>query len=465
MHRNSPRRLFLEALEQRHLLTGVCQPSTDSLLTSHTPAATPPAAAVSSGTTKAALAAAAAPTDDAYENNDTFSTAANLGTLSALKTVSGLVMNDTTDWYKFTMNSTGGSSDFVKMTFTHALGDLDLELYSSAGRLLARSQGVTGTETISLQNRVAGTYYVRAYGYRGVHNPSYTLSIDPGVATVVTPTPTPNPTPSPNPTTSTGAFDIQLNFQGLTTSERAIFDRAAARWEQIIIGDLPNATYNGRAVDDLLIDASAVSIDGVGGTLGQAGPDRFRVGTLFPYHGTMQFDTADLASMERDGSLLSVIEHEIGHILGIGTLWDDRGLLAGGGTSNPRYTGSRAVAEYNAIFGVTGTSVPVENTGGAGTRDSHWRESVLSNELMTGWAGPGISLPISRITVASLADLGYQVDMSRADAYTRPTSSLAARAASSSTSTSSAGLVGAAAIDTATHRERQATDHVMSLWD
>jgi hypothetical protein len=67
--------------------------------------------------------------------------------------------------------------------------------------------------------------------------------------------------------------------------------------------------------------------------------------------------------------------------------------------------------------------VPVENTGGAGTRDSHWRESTFNNELMTGYLNNG-SNPLSRITVASLADIGYQVDISRADAYSPPAGSL-----------------------------------------
>jgi hypothetical protein len=433
------RSLRFESLESRQVLSSIHQP-----VTANEPANI--AAVVT-----APSATATTTTDDAYENNDTFSSASNLGTLTATKTINGLAMNDTVDWYKFKMDSGGTSSDFVKLTFTHLQGDLDLELYSSSGRLLGRSQSVTNSERLSLQNLPAGTYYLRAYGYRGVHNPSYSLTIDPGAPIVAAVTPAPAP--------AAGAFDIQLKFQGLTSSEQAIFNQAAARWEQIIVGDLPNATYNGVAVDDLLINASAVSIDGVGGTLGQAGPDRFRVGTLFPYHGSMQFDTADLASMERDGSLLSVIEHEIGHILGIGTLWDDRGLLSGAGTSNPRFTGAHATAEYNRIFGRNESGVPVENSGGAGTRDAHWRESVLSSELMTGWAGPGTSLPLSRITVASLADIGYQVDITKADPYTKPGSTLPA-----STSSSSSSLSGVLAFDSILQRERRSVDDVMTLW-
>jgi hypothetical protein len=45
--------------------------------------------------------------------------------------------------------------------------------------------------------------------------------------------------------------------------------------------------------------------------------------------------------------------------------------------------------------------------------------------VMTGYAGPGSDLPLSLITVASLADLGYQVNRSAADPYTPPGSSVA----------------------------------------
>src|SRR3712207_7394171 len=48
-----------------------------------------------------------------------------------------------------------------------------------------------------------------------------------------------------------------------------------------------------------LIDASGVAIDGPGGVLGQAGPDYVRGGSYLPVHGVMEFDTADLARLER----------------------------------------------------------------------------------------------------------------------------------------------------------------------
>lgn len=106
------------------------------------------------------------------------------------------------------------------------------------------------------------------------------------IATVTTP---------PN----TSGFTITLNMTGLTATQQTIFQQAAARWSQAIVGDLPNITYNGTVIDDVLINASAVAIDGAGGILGQAGPDRIRSSSQggLPFLGTMQFDSADMASM------------------------------------------------------------------------------------------------------------------------------------------------------------------------
>lgn len=338
------------------------------------------------------------PTDDGYENNDTLATASDLGTVTTTRTINNLVMADGHDWYRFTLSTAGTSASSAVINFQHAQGDLDLELYNAAGTRIGNSDSATNSETISLSGLNAGTYYLHVLGYQGASNPNYSMVI------------------TPNGGPSAGGFSIQLRMTGLTSSQQAIFQQAVARWQQVIIGDLPNATYNGVTVDDLLIDASASSIDGAGGILGQAGPDRFRSGSSLPYHGVMQFDSADLASLEASGGLIYTVMHEMGHVLGIGTIWSNRGLLSGAGTSNPRFTGTQATAEYNSIFGTAATGVPVENSGGSGTRDSHWRESIFGNELMTGYLNSGTN-PLSRVTVASLADIGYQVDISRADSY------------------------------------------------
>ncbi|MEJ3656640.1 leishmanolysin-related zinc metalloendopeptidase [Actinomycetes bacterium KLBMP 9759] len=218
-------------------------------------------------------------------------------------------------------------------------------------------------------------------------------------------------------------FSIEVRFLGgLTERQRAAFAAAADRWTTVIVGDLPTAVVDGEEIDDVLILAEGSAIDGPGRVLGQAGPTDLRPASagpaaLLPAKGVMSFDTADLATMESDGTLDDVIAHEMGHVLGIGTLWSRKRLLAGSGSNDPTFTGSGAVAQYAAL-GRSG-AVPVENQGGPGTREGHWRESVFGHELMSGFISrPGN--PLSRLTAASLGDLGYQIDIEAAEPYTIP---------------------------------------------
>ncbi|MEO2003177.1 MAG: proprotein convertase P-domain-containing protein [Candidatus Poribacteria bacterium] len=215
-------------------------------------------------------------------------------------------------------------------------------------------------------------------------------------------------------------FRIEVRFsRGLTASQRDVFQTAGARWSEIITGDLPSDNR----VDsdaDILIRAAGVPIDGVGRVLGAAGPTVFRPGSSLPSAGVMRFDSADLSRMEADGSLLNVIIHEMGHVLGIGTIWDRTGLLVHEGTANPTFVGRNAIREFTTLRGDTAaTPVPVANTGGPGTRDAHWRETIFGHELMTGFLGTGVN-PVSRMTIASLQDVGYVVDYDAVDPYVVP---------------------------------------------
>ncbi len=330
------------------------------------------------------------------------------------------------DWYKVTVAA--GSATLSATTPTSSL-DTVLGVYTAAGSRVASNDDISYPSNTDSRVTVAlsaGTYYVGVTNYSGTAGGAYTWAVDSASPPTVPPPPT------------AGGFAVTVRTTGLTASQQAVFQQAAARWAQVITGDVPDATYNGVAVDDILIDASGAAIDGPGGVLGQAGPDRLRSGSLLPVHGVMQFDTADLAQLEASGQLFNVIVHEMGHVLGIGTIWQQKGLLSGAGGANPLFTGAQATAAYDQIFGTTG-AVPVENSGGSGTRDAHWREGVFGRELMTGYLNSGTN-PLSRVTVASLADLGYQVNLAAADAYT-PVAGL--RSGGGGGSTGGAGLVAA----------------------
>ena len=217
------------------------------------------------------------------------------------------------------------------------------------------------------------------------------------------------------------AFNIEVRFVGgLSARQRAAFSAAANRWSRMIVGNLPPVNVEGDRIDDLLIMARGSNIDGRGGILGQAGPTHLRPRTFLPAKGIMSFDIADLSGMEKAGTLGDVICHEMGHVIGIGTIWGKKRLLRGAGTKDPTFTGKAASREYGALKGPESTAVPVANSGGAGTRDAHWREGVFANELMSGFISSRGN-PISRVTVGSLQDVGYVVDLNAAEPYGLPT--------------------------------------------
>jgi hypothetical protein len=241
-------------------------------------------------------------------------------------------------------------------------------------------------------------------------------------------------------------FDIELCYlTPVSASVESAFENAAARWGQLITGDLPERTTTlgtgscgsgspevSGTIDDLLIFVTVEAVDGQFGILGSAGPCQVRFGgsTAFPFAGRMRFDEADMDRLEADGQLEEVILHEMGHVLGIGTLWDfgpyDFLKNPVQGTPDPgadtHFDGPQAIAAFDAAGGAGRTvdsKVPVENAqGGGGTLDGHWRESTMDDELMTGFLDGGRPNPLSAITVASLADLGYVVNTGAADPYT-----------------------------------------------
>jgi hypothetical protein len=233
------------------------------------------------------------------------------------------------------------------------------------------------------------------------------------------------------------AYHIDVRFiTTMTPTQQAAFTNAAAKWESIIFGDVPdiqvtipvNACVTGQPgmneiVDDVVIFAAIDSIDGPGKILGQAGPCFVRNFKHLPVVGVMRFDSADVANLIAGGSFGLVIQHEMGHVLGYGTIWQADGLLANPSgcdtTIDAHFTGSQGLAAFDRVGGanyVASAKVPVENKGGPGTCDAHWRESVFKNELMTGFLNIG-SNPLSLETVGSMGDLGYLVTYSAADPY------------------------------------------------
>ncbi|MGB3800101.1 MAG: leishmanolysin-related zinc metalloendopeptidase [Lewinella sp.] len=220
-----------------------------------------------------------------------------------------------------------------------------------------------------------------------------------------------------------GRFNITLKFiVPVTDEQEQVFNDAAGRWERIIIKDVPSFTgtipsaFEGfppaidGTVDDILIEVALAPIDGAGGILGQAGPRFVRTEDNLTLSGVMFFDVADLAFLDELGLFEEVIIHEMGHVLGVGTLWNfgGRSLREFNSEGLPYFDGRQANVFWNAEGGTY--ELPIEDQFGPGTQFSHWKEATLNNELMTGFLNLGEN-PLSRITAGSMRDLGYGAAM------------------------------------------------------
>ena len=243
------------------------------------------------------------------------------------------------------------------------------------------------------------------------------------------------------------AFDIDVVFVGdASATHRTAIQTAAAEWREIVQASLADVDFSTQpvpadqclsgqpeitdTVDDLRVYVSLRSIDGVGGTLATARTCVYRLASGLPVLSAITLDTDDLEARSSRQTERTAM-HEIAHALGFGTRWYDHSLVrhpsldADGDpvipTPDTHFTGALAIAAFDAAGGTAYRDpIPVENTGGAGSQDGHWRESVFGSELLSPSVAPGQIQPLSAITIQALADMGYRVDVSRAEAYSLP---------------------------------------------
>src|SRR5262249_31993429 len=156
-----------------------------------------------------------------------------------------------------------------------------------------------------------------------------------------------------------------------------------------------------------LVEVVTVAIDGSNNTLADTQILLARNSDL-PALARIRIDSSDLASLTSGSDLTGVIIHEMGHALGMeAQTWLNMGLLQNFDGPFPFFTGSNPSREFQAVFGtINGPYVAVENEGGAGSKNNHWREHIMGREIMTSQYSLGLFNPISRITVGALDDLG-----------------------------------------------------------
>ena len=216
-----------------------------------------------------------------------------------------------------------------------------------------------------------------------------------------------------------------------TLGDSLLRDLAAAtqRWNSVILSKLPplevqaDATFDncpgtvvkaGTTVTNLLVQISVVKGDGAGKSLGSTAICGFSTvdGKVLPRVVSVKLDSEDVLAAANTGQTAVFLSHQLGHALGIGAAaWQTR--VQGAGTATASYggtTGIEAVRGFKTAGG-TGLRVPVDQGG------AHWSTTGVGNELMSSLRNDGKAAPLSAITIGSLQDLGYTVDLGKAEAF------------------------------------------------
>jgi hypothetical protein len=148
----------------------------------------------------------------------------------------------------------------------------------------------------------------------------------------------------------------------------------------------------------------------------QGGPCVMRANGL-PLVGTVQININYYGTIS-DAKLDDLIMHEVGHVLGIGSVWGHgpfTGLVAGdSNATDPIFLGPYTLSAFNLLGGsarFTGRRVPIELK-----FLSHWRASAFAGELMAPSLIPSAQ-PVSAVTVASLRDIGWNVEPEAYEEY------------------------------------------------
>ena len=253
-------------------------------------------------------------------------------------------------------------------------------------------------------------------------------------------------------------FNYSITNSSSISIDESIIIKAVDRWDSVIKKTPLDSIYGvSKGTYPLTIDFEIANLSA--GVLGQATIQTAAVQDLnqstttdasdnvYPTSGKISFSADYYQSISTDtrddgnSTFYFVVLHEIGHVLGIGPLFGYNNSphvsYVENGVTKYYYIGTNGLREYRNYFNNQSlVGIPIEDDGETGTVNVHPEEGSngsltydirdinghfhggLNTELMTGWVEGGTTMmPLSRITIGMLDDIGYEVDYLQADVY------------------------------------------------
>ena len=209
--------------------------------------------------------------------------------------------------------------------------------------------------------------------------------------------PSSNNSNSNSPTSTTIAPGLVGKFiyqsgPGVTSDYEQDIIQALEEWDKIILDDrkIDVSFYSYSSNDDTLAFAFMNDED-----------DIYSGGVVY----INTFNKAET-------SMKNILEHEIGHVLGIGTSkkWDM--------ANNSDVLDKNLFPNAYEFYSNWTSGTPNSNGIPLGSNGYHWSEDVFDIELMTPSSEKkGVELPNSGLTLNALKDIGWDVDLARADSF------------------------------------------------
>lgn len=211
------------------------------------------------------------------------------------------------------------------------------------------------------------------------------------------------PAPEPFNITVTG-----LDSLPILSWQRDAVKKAVMKWEEIIIGGLPD--FNG--VDDIVIEFQW----GEDNWLASGWTGYNRPGNGLPYLGFVKFHPPILGSQYDSDDWEKITMHEICHAIGF-SWWEMMSIVGLQTISGTRYfKGEKAANAYRQIlfesgeklaYAIPNLLVPMAS------QTTHWNAEAIKWDLMSPYYFNGNVL--TSVTIQALADMGYHVDNSFAE--------------------------------------------------